>query len=120
MGYDACVREALNASPHESNYALGEIDQLMNNRPISVGTQGISYTPPMSEQSYPGSPALQGDVQFLPLNGKPLFYDSTDSGSEPHTPDTSGFGAVGADAFGDMAIDPSAFFTGGQTSEMTF
>jgi hypothetical protein len=122
MGYEDRQREleALSASPYQSHYALGQFDQLVNNRPMSAGTPGIAYTPPMSEHSYPGSPAPPCDVHFLPLNpAQPLFYDSTDSGSEPHTPDTSGLTTATADAFSDMAIDPSAFFTGGQTSDMT-
>lgn len=112
-GFDGYSGLDLNTTQFQPYYIQEQIDQLMDNRPMSTES-AVASTPPMSDQSYPGSPMPPAEVHFLPLEGRSLFYDSSETDSQPCTPD--GFGTIGE--FGDMAMDPSIFFFDGPRGDI--
>lgn len=77
----------------------------------ALGALGLQYGGPrhiqnqtFSDSSHPNSPRFsdyQTEVHFLPLADGPLFSDSPESSSEPHTPSTYA---------GDVAVDRQPFF----------
>jgi len=75
---------------------------------LQFGSLASSYTntqsPTFSDSSYINLSEFpnQTEVHFLPLGDGPLFCDTPESSSEPHTPST----------YGDMNADQQPFFSG--------
>lgn len=67
-------------------------------------------SPTFSDGSYANSPEFPGqtEVHFLPLRDGPLFYETPESSSEPHTPST----------YGDKNMDQQPFFVGSSDGMM--
>ena len=75
-------------------------------RTVALPYEGMAHsiqTHGFINNSYPNSPDFpdQPEVHFLPLGDGPLFSDSPESSSEPHTPSTY---------IGDMTVDNQPFF----------
>jgi hypothetical protein len=69
----------------------GETERALRALGHQFGGLGNIQSQTFSDSSYPNSPDFsdhQTEVHFLPLTDGPLFSDSPESSSEPHTPST--------------------------------